>query len=61
MNIHKPSSTLVMAMIALGLTSARAEEKAPLFPLPFTPDFTGGSGWGVGLGLGVEFETAYPG
>ena len=61
MNLHKPSSTLVMAMIALGLTSARAEEKAPLFPLPFTPDFTGGSGWGVGLGLGVEFETAYPG
>jgi MipA family protein len=52
---------LVMAMIAIGLTSAQAEEKAPLFPLPFTPDFTRGSGWGVALGLGVEYEAAYAG
>ena len=46
MTMNKAASTLVMAMIAIGLTSAHAEEKAPLFPLPFTPDFTGGSGWG---------------
>lgn len=39
----------------------QAEEGAPLFPLPFTPDFTRGSGWGVALGLGVEYETAYAG
>ena len=52
---------IVTAMIALNLTAAHAEEGAPLFPLPFTPDFTRGSGWGIALGLGVEYETAYAG
>src|SRR6056297_2190700 len=52
---------IVTAMIALNLTAAHAEETAPLFPLPFTPDFTRGSGWGIALGLGVEYETAYAG
>lgn len=52
---------IVLAMIALNLTAAHAEEEAPLFPLPFTPDFTRGSGWGVALGLGVEYENAYAG
>jgi outer membrane scaffolding protein for murein synthesis (MipA/OmpV family) len=54
-------TTIVTAMIALNLTAAHAEEEAPLFPLPFTPDFTRGSGWGFALGLGVEYETAYAG
>jgi len=55
-------TTIVMAMTALNLTAAHAEEDAaPLFPLPFTPDFTRGSGWGVALGLGVEYETSYAG
>ena len=54
-------TTMVTAITALHLTAAHAEEVAPLFPLPFTPDYTRGSGWGVALGLGVEFETAYPG
>lgn len=53
--------TLATAVIALGLITAHAEDEAPLFPLPFTPDFTRGAGWGVGLGLGVEYETAYAG
>jgi outer membrane scaffolding protein for murein synthesis (MipA/OmpV family) len=53
--------TIVAAMTALSLSAAHAEEAAPLFPLPFTPDFTRGSGWGVALGLGVEYETVYPG
>ena len=57
----KLMATLVAAMTALNLTAAHAEETAPLFPLPFTPDFTRGSGWGVALGLGVEYETAYAG
>lgn len=52
---------IVTVMIALNLTAAHAEEVAPLFPLPFTPDFTRGSGWGIALGLGVEYETAYAG
>ena len=54
-------TTIVTAMTAVNLTVAHAEEVAPLFPLPFTPDFTRGSGWGVALGLGVEYETAYAG
>jgi len=35
---------------------------APLVPLPSVDDFTRGEdGWGFGLGLGVEYETAYEG
>jgi MipA family protein len=49
------------AMIAAGAVAARAEDEAPLFPLPFTPDFTRGGGWGFALGLGVEYENAYTG
>lgn len=49
------------AKIAGGPTAARAEEAAPLFPLPFTPDFTRGGGWGFALGVGIEYENAYSG
>ena len=52
---------LVTAITAINLIVAHAEEEAPLFPLPFTPDFTRGSGWGIALGLGVEYENAYAG
>jgi len=38
-----------------------AETRSALLPLPSVPDFTNGDGWGVGLGLGVEYETAYEG
>jgi outer membrane scaffolding protein for murein synthesis (MipA/OmpV family) len=48
-------------VIAAGPVAARAEDEAPLFPLPFTPDFTRGGGWGFALGLGVEYENAYSG
>ena len=54
-------TTIVTALTAINLTAVQAEEGAPLFPLPFTPDFTRGSGWGVALGAGVEYETAYAG
>lgn len=43
------------AVIAVG------PEQAPLFPLPFTPDFTRGGGWGFALGVGIEYENAYAG
>ncbi|MCB0325447.1 MAG: MipA/OmpV family protein [Bdellovibrionales bacterium] len=68
-----PMATIVAVMTALNLTAAHAEvgtqvpseahaeERSPLFPLPFTPDFTRGGGWGVALGVGVEYETAYAG
>ena len=55
-------STIVAALVALNLTAAHAQDgAAPLFPLPFTPDFTRGGGWGFALGLGVEYENAYSG
>lgn len=38
------------------------DQKAALVPLPSVDDFTrGNDGWGVGLGLGVEYESAYEG
>lgn len=49
------------ASLAAGDLAARAEAEAPLFPLPFTPDFTRGAGWGFALGLGIEYENAYVG
>ena len=54
-------TTIVTALTAINLTAVQAEDGAPLFPLPFTPDFTRGSGWGVALGAGVEYETVYAG
>jgi outer membrane scaffolding protein for murein synthesis (MipA/OmpV family) len=38
-----------------------AGPSAPLVPLPTVPDFTRGGGWGLALGLGVEYENAYDG
>ncbi|MEM7208256.1 MAG: MipA/OmpV family protein [Pseudomonadota bacterium] len=38
-----------------------AGDKAPLVPLPSMPDYTGGEGWGVALGVGIEYEGAYEG
>lgn len=52
---------IAMLMATVNLTAAHAQERGPLFPLPFTPDFTGGDGWGFALGVGVEYESAYAG
>lgn len=41
--------------------SAAAGSEAPLVPLPSILDFTRGAGWGVALGVGVEYEAAYDG
>ena len=49
------------AVTAVGPQAAQAEDEAPLFPLPFTPDFTRGGGWGLAFGAGVEYENAYSG
>ena len=54
-------SAVVTVVTVLNLTTAHAEDAAPLFPLPFSPDFTRGSGWGFALGVGTEYETAYAG
>jgi outer membrane scaffolding protein for murein synthesis (MipA/OmpV family) len=52
---------LTTAAIDVGPLAAQAADETPLFPLPFTPDFTRGGGWGFALGIGIEYENAYAG
>ncbi|RFF29493.1 MipA/OmpV family protein [Wenzhouxiangella sediminis] len=54
---------LVVFIQALFFQTALAQEQeAALVPLPSLDDFTKGEdGWGFGLGLGVEYESAYEG
>lgn len=58
-------SGLVAAVIthALLLQTASAQDgRTALVPLPSVDDFTrGNDGWGFGLGLGIEYESAYEG
>lgn len=49
------------ALISAGSVADQTEDEGPLFPLPFTPDFTRGGGWGFALGAGIEYENAYAG
>lgn len=61
----KKSTGLWLALvIQAGLIQAASAQEAggALVPLPSVDDFTRGEdGWGVGLGLGVEYESAYEG
>ncbi|MDC8832483.1 MipA/OmpV family protein [Alteromonas gilva] len=61
----KKISILVLFSLISGLTfqSALASDKSKaLVPLPSLDDFTqGNDGWAFGLGVGVEYETAYEG
>lgn len=56
-------SLLVMFMSGFLCHSALAQDgKTALVPLPSIDDFTkGNDGWSFGLGLGVEYESAYEG
>ena len=62
--IYAPRLSALVAMGSL-LISAPALAAAPtteaLVPLPSVLDFTDGDGWGVALGVGVEYENAYDG
>lgn len=58
----------LLALLTVPAAAAPQDLAAPpaapaeaLVPLPSVFDFTGGQGWGVALGLGVEFESAYDG
>lgn len=60
--------TFAKALIAISLHAllvqpvSAQEEAAALVPLPSVDDFTkGNDGWSFGLGLGVEYESAYEG
>jgi MipA family protein len=54
-------ATLTMGLFIAGHAIAQGENELPLVPLPSVFDFTRGGGWGVALGVGVEYETAYDG
>lgn len=62
MKKYKSIPTIIaVVMVTLNFSIAHAEARDPLFPLPFSPDFTRGGGWGFALGVGVEYENAYDG
>lgn len=52
---------ILIALGTLSLSPLHASEPNALVPLPSVPDFTRGEGWGIALGLGVEYESAYDG
>ncbi len=53
--------SLVISVVLISPKISSAEENNVLFPLPSVFDFTRGSGWGVALGVGVEYENNYDG
>lgn len=61
----KKSTGLLVALFVPSLFFQAAmaqEERSALVPLPSLDDFTRGEdGWAFGLGLGVEYESAYEG
>lgn len=54
---------LMVSMLGLHHQAALAQDvKEALVPLPSVEDFSKGEdGWGFGLGLGIEYESAYEG
>jgi outer membrane protein len=51
----------VASLLSAGPVRAATAEEEALVPLPSILDFTGGDGFGVALGVGVEYEGAYDG
>ena len=53
---------LVLGVLGSSPAVLAQDQKAALVPLPSVDDFSRGEdGWGFGLGLGVEYESAYEG
>ena len=61
----KKFTPLMLALLLQGFlcqTALAQNEKTAMVPLPSVDDFTRGQdGWAFGLGLGIEYETAYEG
>ena len=61
----KKLTTLLLALLIQTICSQTAsaqDSNAALVPLPSVDDFSKGKdGWSLGLGFGVEYETAYEG
>lgn len=54
--------SVVLLQGFLSQTALAQEERTAMVPLPSQDDFTRGEdGWAFGLGLGIEYETAYEG
>ena len=53
---------LMLTQVVFLQTLVAQDKKTALVPLPSVNDFTrGDDGWGFGLGLGIEYESAYEG
>jgi outer membrane scaffolding protein for murein synthesis (MipA/OmpV family) len=52
---------LVVSIVLASLENVVDTPEKALVPLPSVFDFTRGRGWGVAVGVGVEYETAYDG
>lgn len=53
---------LTVCMVATFAAHAgETMDRASLVPLPSVLDFTDGHGWGIALGVGLEYEAAYDG
>jgi MipA family protein len=64
MNMKKLAALLLIPCLPglMAQTASAQQEKTALVPLPSLDDFTRGEdGWAFGLGLGIEYETAYEG
>ena len=62
--IYAPRLSALVAVSSLlisGPALAAEPTTEALVPLPSILDFTDGDGWGVALGVGVEYENAYDG
>jgi outer membrane scaffolding protein for murein synthesis (MipA/OmpV family) len=56
--------SLVLFFMFIGAENSAAsteEDNIALVPLPSVFDFTRGKGWGIALGVGAEYESAYDG
>ena len=54
-------AALIVGLATIVTTQGQDAKFKALVPLPSVLDFTRGDGWGVALGVGVEYETAYDG
>lgn len=53
--------TMGMTLAAFAVHAGEKKTTEALVPLPSVLDFTEGHGWGIALGVGVEYEAAYDG
>ncbi len=54
-------AALIVGLATIVTAQGQDAKFKALVPLPSVLDFTRGDGWGVALGVGVEYETAYDG